>query len=144
MILKIDAFENLLGVHKRDEILIKFLESISDKPDIDQSFLGDRIYLSFLKAGFLMLIEEGRVTQITFYIEGGDGFSKCALDFPDFLNGGEANVMSNLGIPSATGGGIDDKLIGYINKWIKYKYKGHELHLEYDDKDNLVKITIIE
>ncbi|EPR9130187.1 hypothetical protein ACU9IM_003065, partial [Cronobacter malonaticus] len=70
--------------------------------------------------------------------------SKCALDFPDALNGGKAHVMSNFGRPSATGGGINDKLIGYINKWIKYQYRGHELHLEYDDKDNLVKITIIE
>lgn len=116
MILKIDSFENLLGVDKKDEILIKFLESISDKPEIDQNFLGDRIYFSFLNAGFLMLIEEDRITQITFYIEGGVGFSKCALEFPDFLNGGKANVMSNFGIPSATGGGINDKLIGYINK----------------------------
>ncbi|ALX80666.1 hypothetical protein ACOZ0V_003332 [Cronobacter malonaticus] len=144
MILKIDSFENLLGVDKKDEFLIKFIDSISDEPVIDQSFLGDRIYLPFLKAGFLILIEEDRVTQITFYIEGGDGFYKCALEFPDALNGGKANVMSNLGMPSATGGGINDKLIGYINKWIKYQYRGHELHLEYDDKDNLVKITITE
>ncbi|ELY6231053.1 hypothetical protein SNQ26_004303, partial [Cronobacter malonaticus] len=62
MILKIDSFENLLGVDKKDEFLIKFIDSISDEPVIDQSFLGDRIYLPFLKAGFLILIEEGRVT----------------------------------------------------------------------------------
>ncbi len=35
MILKIDAFENLLGVDKKDEFLIKFIDSISDEPVID-------------------------------------------------------------------------------------------------------------
>ncbi|ELY4132429.1 hypothetical protein ACVRUF_003488 [Cronobacter turicensis] len=116
MILKIDSFENLLGLDKKEEILMKFLDSISDKPEIDQGFLRDRIYLSFLNAGFLMLIEEDGITQMTFYIEGGGGLSKCAIEFPDSLNGGKANVMSNFGIPAATGDGINDKLIGYINK----------------------------
>ncbi|WP_336287219.1 hypothetical protein [Cronobacter dublinensis] len=144
MILNIVFFESLLGVDKKDVAFTDFLGSIRDKPEIDQSFLGDRIYFSFLKAGFFMLIEDNRVTQITFYLEEKDGFSKCFLELPTFLNGGKATAMSNLGTPSATGGGIDDKLIGYINKWIKYEYAEHELHLEYDGKDNLVKISLIE
>ena len=43
MILNIDFFEGLLGVDKKDVAFTGFLDSIRDKPEIDQSFLGDRI-----------------------------------------------------------------------------------------------------
>ncbi|MCW1877824.1 hypothetical protein OMR58_25635 [Erwinia sp. INIA-01] len=132
----------LLGCTEIDGVFIKLPSIFNELPKIDEGVLGDRKYYSFLKSGVLFLLEHGVVEQISFYVQQDEGFSIYKGKLPVSINSSESKTINFLGIPSFSGGGKVDVLMGYIDRWIKYEKGDYALHLQFNQNDRLSKVTL--
>ncbi|MBL5966893.1 hypothetical protein [Lelliottia amnigena] len=139
-----NEFIKLLGCSKLDGKFIEISSDFNELPAIEESVLGDRNYYSFLHSGVLFLLEDEVVDQITFYAKQGEGFSEYKGELPVSINSSEHEAVQILGHPSASGGGKMDALMGYIDRWIKYEKDGYALHLQFNQNDNLSRVTLIK
>jgi hypothetical protein len=55
-----------------------------------------------------------------------------------------ADVQAALGTPEKTGGGIRDPSFGFIRPWIIYRRSDCQLRFEFDNKDRVLTVTIME
>ncbi|MBL5922083.1 hypothetical protein I7V28_13390 [Lelliottia amnigena] len=139
-----NEFIKLLGCSKLDGKFIEISSDFNELPAIEESVLGDRNYYSFLHSGVLFLLEDEVVDQITFYAKQGEGFSEYKGELPVSINSSEHEAVQILGHPSASGGGKMDALMGYIDRWIKYEKDGYALRLQFNQNDNLSRVTLIK
>lgn len=138
-----DGFVEMLGCQKADDKFIHLSQEFNELPNLDESVLGDRDYYSFTNSGVFFLLENGLVDQIAFYIEADEGFSKYRGELPFPSSSSESEIIHLLGIPSSLGGGKTDVLLGYINHWIKYERDGYALHLQFNNNDQLCRVTLM-
>lgn len=138
-----NSFIQILGCLKTDSSFINLPHIFNELPDFDEGVLGDRNYYSFFNSGVLFLLENERVNQISFYIQEDEGFSIYKGELPVPRNGQESEIIQWLGLPSSSGGGKLDKLIGYINRWIKYEKDSYAFHLQFDQNDLLCRVSLM-
>ncbi|NTY88840.1 hypothetical protein FCH33_18880 [Serratia fonticola] len=136
-------FINMLGCSKLDGEIISLSQSLSEMPAVEPDMLGDRTYYSFFQSGILFLLEEGKVSQICFFITPSEGFSKYVGELPISGSATENEIITVLGEPSSTGGGKSDMLLGYIGRWIKYDKDNYALHIEFNQSALLSKVSLL-
>lgn len=142
--LMLDRFINLLGRSRLDDDFINVSSDFNELPKIEQGVLGDREYYSFLHSGVVFLLEEGVVEQIVFYVKQDEGFSEYRGELPVSIQSSVCEAVQVLGNPSASGGGKIDALMGYIDHWIKYEKEGYILHLQFNQKGILSRVTLMK
>lgn len=138
-----NEFIKLLGCSKFDGKFINISSYFNELPQTEESVLGDRNYYSFLQSGVLFLLEDEVVDQITFYAKKDEGFSEYKGELPISIDSSEYEAVQILGQPLASGGGKMDALMGYIDRWIKYEKEGYALHLQFNQNDNLSRVTLM-
>ncbi|MEA3565113.1 MULTISPECIES: hypothetical protein [unclassified Enterobacter] len=143
MMLMWNDFVEMLGCQKMDERFIHLSQEFNELPKRDESILGDREYYSFIGSGILFLLDNGMVDQISFYIEADEGFSEYKGDLPLSYGCSESEVIHHFGVPSSLGGGAEDALLGYMNRWIKYEEKSYAMHLQFNKYDKLCRVTLM-
>ena len=139
-----NEFIKLLGCSKLDSEFINVSSNFNELPIIEKSILGDRNYYSFLHSGVLFLLEDEVVEQFTFYAKQDEGFSEYKGKLPVSIDSSEHEAVQILGRPLASGGGKMDALMGYIDRWIKYEKEGYFLHLQFNQNDNLSRVTLMK
>ncbi|MCX8955841.1 hypothetical protein EHW65_00615 [Erwinia psidii] len=139
-----NEFIKLLGCSKLDGKFINVSGDFNELPKLEEGVLGDREYYSFLHSGVLFLLEDEVVDQITFYAEKVDGFSVYKGELPVSIDSSEHEAVQILGHPLASGGGKMDALMGYIDRWVKYEKEGYALHLQFNQNDNLSRVTLMK
>ena len=139
-----NEFIKLLGCSKLDSKFIDISSYFNELPEFEESVLGDRNYYSFLHSGILFLLEDEVIDQITFYTKQDEGFSEYKGDLPVPIDSSEYGAIQILGRPSASGGGKMDVLMGYIERWIKYEKEGYALRLQFNQNDNLSRVTLMK
>lgn len=144
MIMSWSELVGALGQTKNDNIFTRLLSKLKELPVYEEGVLGDRSYYSFFRSGILFLIENEKIDQISFYLKSEEGFSRYSGELPVLPAQSKEDVIQQLGPPSASGGGKTDKLLGYINSWIKYERDGYALHLQFDQNDKLSRVTIMQ
>lgn len=138
-----NEFIKLLGCSKFDGKFINISSYFNELPKAEESVLGDRNYYSFLQSGVLFLLEDEVVDQITFYAKKDEGFSEYKGELPISIDSSEYEAVQILGQPLASGGGKMDALMGYIDRWIKYEKEEYALHLQFNQNDNLSRVTLM-
>ncbi|WP_082925890.1 hypothetical protein [Xanthomonas nasturtii] len=106
--------------------------------------LGDRVYYSLVNDGIQLIFNENKLEQITLYIQHGEGFDSYGGALPAGLSK-EMNfdeVSGLLGLPGAYGGGNNDPLFGRISRWVKYESLRPQIHIEFDLKGGIEKISL--
>ncbi|MGV7960574.1 hypothetical protein QPK13_05460 [Photorhabdus tasmaniensis] len=138
-------FIDTLGCSKTEHAFVLLSQRINELPVVENDVLGERIYYSFLQSGILFLLENDRVSQISFFIKSAESFAKYKGELPINveLDNDETNILNTLGLPSLSGGGKSDMLLGYINRWIKYDKGQYELHFEFDKISLLCKVSLM-
>ncbi|MCL2892094.1 MULTISPECIES: hypothetical protein [Pectobacteriaceae] len=141
------AWNNLvemLGCSKANNEFIYLPQKLNELPVFEEGVLGDRSYYSFFNSGILFLLEDDLVNQISLYMQADEGFSIYTGELPLPVNGRESEIIRVLGVPSESGGGKMDMLLGYINRWIKYKIENYTLHIQFDQNDKLCRVTLMQ
>lgn len=140
-------WSDLIGVLGRQIMSGEFInvsQKLNELPIIDSSVLGDRDYYYFYRSGVLILLEDSLISQISLYMQASEGFSVYAGELPLPAYGCESDFIQLFGTPSATGGGRGDALLGYIERWIKYRVDNYILHLQFDRSDQLSRVTLMQ
>ncbi|MCC8671644.1 hypothetical protein LN461_20140 [Xanthomonas arboricola] len=106
--------------------------------------LGDRIYYSLLNDGIQLIFKEDKLEQITFYMQPREGFDSYDGALPAGLSKEMHydEVIGLLGLPGANGGGNNDPLLGRISRWVKYESLRPQIHIEFDLKGGIEKISL--
>ena len=138
-----NEFIKLLGCSKLDGKFIEISSDFNELPAIEESVLGDRNYYSFLHSGVSFLLEDEVVDQITFYAKKDEAFFEYKGELPVSIDSSEQEAVQILGWPLSSGGGKTDALMGYIDRWIKYENEEYSLHLQFNQNDNLSRVTIM-
>lgn len=140
-----DDFVAAVGGSENSVVLGNLIKNINEIPVVELSPLGDRKYFSLFSSGVLFVIENGRVVQISFFIQPHDGFFTFRGDLPGGMNSAwvEEDIVSLLGSPVSAGGGRQDLLIGFVHRWIKYKLDGIYLHIELSKDSKLRKLSLM-
>ncbi len=141
--MKWQNFTAVIGSLQSSEGFNSFVVSTKEPPYISTSYLGDATYYSFFNFGVLLLIENLRLTQITFFIEELEGFSKYHGDLIIDATSTEQEIVKQLGNPIFSGGGYPDAFFGYINRWIKYEENAYFLHFELNASNKIAKVSLI-
>jgi hypothetical protein len=55
-----------------------------------------------------------------------------------------ADVLAALGVPEESGGGIRHPDLGFIKPWITYRRSDCQLRFEFDKKDRVTNVTVME
>lgn len=135
---------DILGHSKTSHEFVYLPKKLNELPVFDEGVLGDRNYYSFFSSGVLLLLEDDLVNQISLYMQADEGFSVYVGELPLPINSSESEAIRLLGVPSATGGGKMDMLLGYTNRWIKYKFENYALHLQFNHSDQLCRVTTMQ
>ncbi|MCQ8230192.1 MULTISPECIES: hypothetical protein [Pantoea] len=116
----------------------------SDPVEYNES-IGKEKYYKFLKSGAEAGFRNEKLNHIHFYLENDEGYSAFDYELCHNLNKSsvEKNVMEFFGLPDASGGGKLDLLIGYVNKWIKYKNSEQSINFQFNKNGFLSRVTII-
>lgn len=135
----------LLGCLISSSDFVSFPQHVRALPDVSSGVLGDVTYYSFLQAGILLIVEQQRLIQITLFVESSEGFERYLGELPDGLASGsdEASVIEKFGVPIKSGGGKPDSLLGYINRWVKYKDAVGFLHFEFNESGVINKVSLM-
>jgi hypothetical protein len=139
----LDDFVEVLGRSEVDGKFIQLLQRLNELPDFEGGVLGDRNYYSFFNSGILLLLEDNVVDQVVLYTEADEGFSVYNGEFPVSSDSSESEVIRLLGVPSSSGGGKADMLLGYIGRWVKYERESYALHFQFNKNDVLCRVTLM-
>lgn len=135
--------KKILGCEKTDSKFISLPQKIGVLPNISSDILGEVTYYSFFDQGILLLTDEKNVTQISLFIEPSEGFASYTNELPVYGNM-ENSIIDELGMPIKSGGGKPDPLLGYLNRWIKYKIKEGYMHMEFNQSGRLDKLSLMK
>ncbi|WP_241509964.1 hypothetical protein [Photorhabdus laumondii] len=143
--LKLQEIIALLGCSKLDRRFVLLAQEINEMPDVSPDTLGERIYYSFYSSGILLLLENNIIEQITFFIEPSEGFTGYIGELPEGikLKGKDLEIIEIMGTPTSSGGGKPDMLLGYINRWVKYVRDNYILHIEFNKRNFISKLSLM-
>ncbi|WP_312630132.1 hypothetical protein [Scandinavium sp.] len=144
-------FIDSLGKTESSIEFIKLKESIGETPTVSEDPaeyndpVGHTKYYKYPRSGLDIGIRNGVVNHVHFYFDGYEnyGFFPGELLSGICLGWDEKSVMQILGQPDFSGAGKMDMLLGYLNKWIKYKKEGYALHLQFNKNDALCRATLM-
>lgn len=118
---------------------------LTTDPDEYNDPIGKTKYYKFLQSGVEVGFRNEKLNHVHFYIENTeeyapfDGVLCYGLDKKSV----EKDVIAVLGIPDASGGGKLDPLIGYMNKWVKYRKDDHFINFQFNKNNMLSRVTVI-
>jgi filamentous hemagglutinin len=107
--------------------------------------IGRTEYYKFLQSGVEVGFRNKKINHIHFYLENTDGYTAFngKLCYGLDKAAADKDIMSFWGLPEASGGGKLDPLIGYVNKWIKYRIGDHLINFQFNKHNYLSRVTII-
>ncbi|QEO28140.1 hypothetical protein [Xanthomonas translucens] len=95
----------------------------------------------------MVILDQGRVEQITLYLNEEEGFSSYEGLLPENLvaNMKLGDVLSLLGAPSKKSDRNLNEYLGRFSVWLRYNQRRHNLHVEFNQSDDGIKhIYMIE
>lgn len=119
---------------------------LTSDPDEYNDPIGKTKYYKFLQSGVEVGFRNERLNHVHFHLEDTEGYaafdgvicyglSKTSID---------KDVMDFFGFPDVSGGGKLDPLIGYMNKWIKYRKGDLFINFQFNKNNCLSRVTIIK
>ncbi|WP_392551271.1 hypothetical protein RHO14_07190 [Orbus wheelerorum] len=142
---------NALGKSENSIPFLKVKKVIGEKPKISEDPIEyndpeTSKYYKFILNGIEFTIIDNNVKQIHLYLtKNQDGYNQYCGELPSGieLSTSSISVIDLLGQPTLNGGGKDDKLLGYINKWIAYYVDdSYSLRFEFSPDDKLSAVTL--
>jgi hypothetical protein len=134
----------LLGMELRNVGQTSFVTSLGEQPVSE--LIGDRFYMRFSESGVLLDAElDGRVASIFFHGTNSDEYRKYSGSLPDDLSFSDSRseVRKKLGVPSASGGGIDVPMFGKAPNWDRYDRDSYSLHLQYSPGEDAIAVVTL-
>lgn len=141
--LRWEELKGFLGCGKAESKFISLPQIIGVLPNISSDILGEVTYYSFFDEGILLLVDEGNVTQISLFLKPSEGFSSYTNELPVHSDM-ENDIINELGMPIKSGGGRPDPLLGYLNRWIKYKINEGYMHIEFNQEGKIDKLSLMK
>lgn len=113
----------------------------------EKSFENDlnkpRIDYTFPENGFDFICDANdKVRTIFLYSDGHRQFEGGLIDLPFSL--ARQEVITRLGVPSKSGGLVNDPILGEFGPWDRFTKSGYSIHVEYKaDAGSIGKITLM-
>jgi filamentous hemagglutinin len=144
-------FINALGKVETSKEFFELNFSIGELAKISEDLteyndpVGHTKHYKYVHSGLEIGIRGNVLNHIHFYFDGTDGYSVYEGKLLYEISSGwtENAVIQTLGKPVASGGGKMDMIIGYINHWIKYEMDIYALHLQFDQCEQLCRVTLM-
>lgn len=112
----------------------KFFENDLEEPLVDYVFRQNGV--DFVCDG------EDKVTTIFLYSNESRCFEEPLLDVP--FSTTRQQVVDRYGLPSKSGGRVNDPILGEYGAWDRFTRPGYSIHFEYRmDADCITKITLM-
>jgi hypothetical protein len=117
---------------------------ISEDPSEYTDPLGHTKYYKFIKNGLEIGFRQDRFNHVHLYTQSDEGYGQYTGPLMDGIrsNQPESSIVQALGAPSTVGGGSRG-LLGYMNRWLRYERDNYEIRLEFTDKQQLRKVSLI-
>jgi hypothetical protein len=140
----------LLRVSETSEHFLETVTSIGepamiseDPPEYDDPE-GATKYYSFPSSGILFGLRKQVLEHIHLYLSPHEGYKAYTGNLLDGLDrtSTKRDIEALLGLPERSGGGAQDKLIGYIHEWMRYTLGGCKIRFELLGDGTLRKITL--
>lgn len=142
--------QNLIDKNAEDEILLKFINHIPEKPEIfemRESDTSDGSVLQFKKTGLQITFDQQhKVNTIHVFAENIDKYQQYPYPLPKGLsfNVNRDEAIAILGQPSVTGGPVKAVINKSIFFWDRWDNENFSLHLQYpEDKNSISMLTLI-
>lgn len=118
---------------------------LSEDPSDDTDLVGHTKHYRYIHSGLEIGFRNNLLSHIHFYFDGSEGYEVFDGQLLRGVSSGQSEklVTEALGEPVASGGGRMDMLLGYMNRWVKYEFKGYALHLQFDKIDKLCRASLI-
>lgn len=117
---------------------------ISDTP-IEYNDPNRTKFYEFFNKGILLNFKDNTLEQVHLYLANEEDYQAYRENLFSGINTqwNEIKIIELLGIPSASGGGKQDMLIGYINRWIAYYQEDtYSLRFEFAQDGFLCAVTL--
>jgi hypothetical protein len=147
-----DKFISVLGVAEDSKEFSEFVLSLSEKFIISEDSdeyndpIGNTKHYEFFELGFSIGFRQKKLNYIHFFFDKYENYLNCKVS--RFLNvqitSSEKEVIDLLGKNYFSGGGYEDSLLGYINRWIKYEKPLFFLHIQFNKNNSISAISLIE
>lgn len=139
-------FSRILGQEDHSAGVEEIKARIQEPAIVEASPLGDRRYYSFRQHGVLLLFEQNVLDTVSFYAAPQEDFSRYEAKLPCGVTQAlsEADVLRLLGPPSAHGGGREDKLLGYLPRWMKYGTDDAVVHIEFSRQGQVRVVSLMK
>lgn len=107
--------------------------------------VGKTKYYKFFQSGVEAGFRNEKLNHVHFYLENADGYTAFnrGLCYGLGKTSTDKDVMNFFGFPDASGGGKLDPLIGYMNKWIKYRKDDLFVNFQFDRHGFLSRVTVV-
>ncbi|WP_308694561.1 hypothetical protein [Xanthomonas albilineans] len=147
------SWSDFIGALGKDESGVEFRKLISNfdenpvisnTPEEYNDPEGRTKFYKFLKSGVELGIRSGKLNHIHFFMRGHEGFLPYSGHILDFnIKGCDyQEILKKFGRPKDFGGGRQDPLIGYVNKWISYDIDLFKIHVEFSLDEKIWKVTL--
>ncbi|HEN4999183.1 TPA: hypothetical protein U6I48_004751 [Klebsiella aerogenes] len=146
-----DACIAAISKGEKSSEFLEFCKLLGEKPMLlsDPAEYNDPVgktkYYKFLQSGVEAGFRNEKLNHVHFYFENSDGYTAFdrVLCYGLDKTSTDKDVMNFFGLPDASGGGKLDPLIGYMNKWIKYRKGELFINFQLDQANFLSRVTVI-
>jgi len=133
----------LIGKALTDKDASDLLNRLQARPE-RTAYDEKQYHYSFTQAGIELICDpQDRITTV-FIFAGDDHHGRYMGDLPRKLrfSDSRAEISQKLGMPSMSGGGTKDTMLGKIPIWDKYYFPTYSLHVEYGTNGTVNQITL--
>jgi len=118
---------------------------IIDEPTEYNDAIGHTKHYKYINSGLEIGFRQNLLNHVHFYFDGYDGYLAFKGQLLAGISSGwsEKAVVQVLGEPTARGGGKNDMLLGYINRWVKYEKETYALHIQFDQSNQLCRASLM-
>lgn len=146
-----DAGVSAINKEEKSSEFLAFCKLLGESPALTSDPveyndpIGKTKYYKFLQSGVEAGFRNEKLNHIHFYLEDDEDYSAFDGELCHSLNktSTDKSVMEFFGLPDAFGGGKLDMLIGYMNKWVKYKKGEHVINFQFNKNGFLSRVTIV-
>lgn len=134
-----------LGEKHPSPKILRAIEAIGSGFIETPSLIIGSYYFEFFDAGVSFNFENDELIQISFYLKPNGTYKEFKDDLFDGVllsNLDYDFVVSTYGKPFSIGGG-EKSMLGYINKWIKYRFNDFYINFEFEDNGKIVAIHLL-
>lgn len=136
----------ILGKKLQSQSFQEFLKKVGEVPFINNEF-EDVFYYEFKEKGISCLFNkfDSTLEAIHLFGENDEEYEIYSEQLPHQLSfeNSREEVIRKLGTPSIEGGGEKDILGEIIPPWIKYLYPNYQLHVEFNERNQLVTMITL-